>query len=230
MARSLLGGLPKFGRGAFALLLLTAILSAIFADQALGRALLLDPSGVLRGEGVWQPLTANFIFREGDVGLVIGTLAVQWFVGSALEAFWGTKRYVALVVGCGLVGHLAAVAFAPVADAGIPLGGATAMDLAAIVAFGAVFGARPLHVFGTLPISARTMALIVVAISIVAPLGRGAPWPVLIPWLVAMLGALLVTTQPWRALRDSGKLRGGRGRKRKPDHLRVVRAEDDLLN
>jgi membrane associated rhomboid family serine protease len=229
----LLGALPKFRRGAFVLFLLTAILSALLADQPLGRQLVLHPGALFSGEGFWQPITANFVFTEGDVGLIFGTLVVQWFLGSELEGFWGLRKYVTLVVACGIAGYLVSSvlgAFVP-SVAAVPVGGATPMDLAAVAAFGVVMGKRPLRVLAVLPLTARGLAILVLLLWVLSPLARGAPWPVVVPWLVAVAGAILVTTQPWRRMRDSGKLKG-RKKKRK-GHLRVVRSDSKsprLLN
>lgn len=221
--------LPKFRRGAFALFVLTVVLSAILADQPVARHLVLDPGGLFRGEGIWQPLTANFIFPEGEVGLVFGTLVVQWFIGSELEGFWGTRKYVALVLGCGIAGYLVSSVLGSfvAAIAAVPVGGATPMDLAAVAAFGVLYGKRQVRVLAVLPLSARGLAMLVLVISVLSPLARGAPWPVVLPWLVAIAGAVLVTTQPWRRLRDSGKL-GGRKTRRKRAHLRVVRPDPKI--
>jgi membrane associated rhomboid family serine protease len=226
----ILGALPRFRRGAFGLFLVTAVLSAILADQPAGAMLVLQqPGGIFSGEGLWQPLTANFVFTEGGVGLLLGTLVVQWFLGSELEGFWGTRKYVTLLVACGVAGYLASsvlAVFIP-AVAAVPVGGATAMDLAAVAAFGVVMGKRPLRVLAMLPLTARTLAILVLALCLISPLARGAPWPVVIPWLVAIASAVLVTTQPWRRMRDSGKL-GARKKKRKHGHLRVVRADPKI--
>ncbi len=223
--------LPRFHRGAFSLFLVTALLTALLADQPIGKALVLEPGGVLTGQGVWQPFTANFIFPEGRVGFLLGTLAVQWFLAGPLEDFWGTRKYLTLVIGCGLGGYLSAVLLALVVpEAGAVLqGGSTPMDLAAVVAFGAFMGTRPLTVGGVLPLSGRTLAMIIAALSVISPLARGAEWPVIVPGAVSMLIALLVVTQPWRRLRKSGKV-GGRGRKKRAAHLRVIRPDDELLN
>jgi membrane associated rhomboid family serine protease len=223
--------LPKFRRGAFALFIVVVVLSAMLADQPVATHLVLHPGGVFRGEGVWQPLTANFIFIEGDVALVIGTLVVQWFIGSELEGFWGTRKYLAFVVGCGMVGYVvsALLALFVPAVAAVTVGGATPMDLATVAAFGAVYGKRQVRLLAALPLTARSLTALVLAISLVSPLARGEPWPTVIPWLVAIAAALLVTTQPWRHLRDSGKLLGRRS-KRDRAHLRVVRPDRNMLN
>ena len=82
----LLSRLPRFHRGAFGLFLVTVLLTTLVADKPLGDALVLHPGAVLRGEGVWQPITANFIYPDGLAGLVIGTLLVQWLLAGQLEA------------------------------------------------------------------------------------------------------------------------------------------------
>ncbi|MCA9705971.1 MAG: hypothetical protein KDK70_09010 [Myxococcales bacterium] len=232
MARNrLLSALPRFRRGAFALFLITVLLTALLADQPVAQQLVLDPGAVTRGEGLWQPLTANFIFPDGRVDLVLGTLLIQWFLAGALEDYWGTRKYLTLVIGCGVAGYVAAVLLAlgiPAVE-GVVMGGATPMDLAAVVAFGAFMGARPLQLGGVIPLSGRTLAIIVAVLSVVSPLARGAEWPVIIPGVVSMLVALLVVTQPWRRLRKSGKV-GGRRRKQRAAHLRVIRPDDELLN
>ncbi len=223
--------LPPFRRGALALFGITLLLTALLADQPLARLLVLDPAAVARGESLWQPITANFIFPEGRVGLVVGTLLVQWFLAGMLEDFWGTRKYLTLVVGCGLAGYVTTVLLA----LGVPavaneiMGGSTPMDLAAVVAFGAFMGKRPLALGGIIQLSGRTLAIIIALLSVISPLLRGAPWPVVIPGVVAMLTALLVVTQPWRRLRKSGKL-GSRGRRKRAAHLRVIRPDDELLN
>lgn len=232
MARNpLLSRLPRFHRGAFGLFLVTVLLTMMLADQPIAERLLLHPGAVTRGEGVWQPITANFLFPDGRVALVMGTLLVQWFMGGPLEAYWGTRKYLTLVIGCGVAGYVASVllALGVPAVADVVVGGATPMDLAAVVAFGAFMGARPLAVGGLLPLSGRTLAIVIAALSVVSPLARGAPWPVIVPLVTSMVVALLVVTQPWRRLRKSGKVRG-RSRKKQAAHLRVIRPDDELLN
>jgi len=146
----LLSRLPRFHRGAFGLFAVTLGLTMLVADQPLGDALVLHPGGVLGGESVWQPLTANFVFPEGRAGLVLGTLIIQWFIAGHLESFWGTRKYLVLAAGSGLAGYAASVLLA----LGVPqvaetvVGGSSPMDLAAVVGFGALMGTRPLSLAG----------------------------------------------------------------------------------
>lgn len=227
-------GLPKFHRGALAIFLITAAATGIVGDQPLGDALRLHPGALLSGAGIWQPLTANFVFPADSVGFLIGTLFVQWFFGSSLEEFWGTRKYVLLVVGCGTAGYLVHALLSPLLPPVVHCG-STGMDVATLTAFGLVFRKRMLAVMGVMPVKASTLVLILVPAIVLSPLLRGAPWPLAIPSVVAIAGAWLATTQPWR--RGAGGSGGGptrtparkpKANRAKPSHLRVVK--DDLPN
>jgi membrane associated rhomboid family serine protease len=230
-------GLPKFHRGALAIFLITAAATGIVGDQPLGDALRLHPGALLSGAGIWQPLTANFIFPADSVGFLIGTLFVQWFFGSSLEEFWGTRKYVVLIVGCGTAGYLVHALLSPLLPPVVGCG-STGMDVATLTAFGLVFRKRMLAVMGVMPVKASTLVLILVPAIVLSPLLRGAPWPLAIAPVVAIAGAWLATAQPWRrGAGGSGGSGGGPTRtparkpktnRAKPSHLRVVK--DDLPN
>ncbi|HWB82465.1 MAG TPA: rhomboid family intramembrane serine protease [Nannocystaceae bacterium] len=220
--------LPRFHKGALGLFLLTVALTAFISDMPVGELLRIQPGAIFSGGGLWQPITANFVFPGTDIGLLLGTLFAQWFFGSELEGFWGTRRYVTLVLGCGIAGYLVYALLQPVIPGLLPHGGSNAMDAAALTAFAVVFGKRQLNMFGALQMSARTLAAIFLALMIVGPILRGTPWPVVIPWLVASAGAFLVTAQPWRARGDGTTPKRPKS-KGKASHLRVVKGED-LLN
>ncbi len=233
MARNeLLSNLPRFRRGSLVLFAVTAVATALLADQPLGAALRLVPNEVYSGATVWAPLTATFMFPDGGAGLVLGTLIIQWFIGGQLEDFWGTKKYVTLVLGCSVAGYVFStlLGLGVAAVAATPVGGSSGMDLATIAAFGVVFGNRQMSLLGAVTMKARTFAIILAVLGIVSPLARGAPWPVAVPWLVALVTALLVTTQPWRRQRSSGKLGGRKKKSKGRANLRVVGPDDKLLN
>jgi hypothetical protein len=223
--------LPKFGRGSFVIFLVALLLSAILADQPSAKLLVLDPRAFARAEALWAPLSACFIFREGELFGLVGTLVVQWLLGSLLEGFWGTRRYLLFAIGCGLAGYLSIALLGLLLPAvqAVQVAGTTPIDLAAVVAFGVVFGRRQLNILGLLPLSSRGLALLICCVALVSPLARGAPWPKVVPWAVSMLVALLITTQPWRRLASSGKL-GGRGKARRRSHLQVVKPDKSQLN
>lgn len=227
-----LGGLPKFRPGALGLFLLTVAFTAIVGDQPLGDALRLQPGALMSGGGFWQPLTANFVFPFDSVGFILGTLFTQWIFGSQLESFWGTRKYLTLVLGCGIGGFLVYALVSPYIDA-LPHGGSTAMDVATLTAFGIVFGKREMSLFGAVSLKARTIAIILVAINVLGPLARGVAWPLAIPWVVAIAGSWLATAQPWRRggterRSSSSAPRSPQKKRAKASHLKVVK--DDLPN
>lgn len=230
MSNNPFGSLPKFRRGAFTIFLLAAITSAMLGDQPLAHQLVLRPGDVLDGRELWTPLTANFMFPNNELFGLVGTGFFQWFIGSQLEAFWGTKKYVTLVLGAGVAGYIAAVLVGALSStaAGIEVGGSVPMDLAAITAFGFVFANRHVRLLASLPLSVKGFSLLLVGLSLVIPLLRGSPWPAMVPVAVAVAVAAAAVTQPWRRLRDSGKLKGPA--KAKKRHLKVVKPDPKLLN
>ena len=226
---SIIAGLPKFQRGSFWLFVVATAASALIADQPFAADLTLNARFFL-DLALWQPLSAIFVFPEGQLSGLIGTLAIQWFVGSQLEAIWGPRRYLTLVLGAAVLGYLALALLGLAAPGALafPTGGTAPADLAAVVGFGVIFGRQPVHLFGALPISARGLAGLVAALMLLGPLLRG-HWPQAIPAAVAALGALLLAAR-WRSPPTSGKVAARDGRR--PRHLKVVDAgrRDKLLN
>jgi hypothetical protein len=230
--------LPRFRRGAFAVFALTFLVTLLLGDRsALKEALTFVPSEVLAGHDWWAPLTALFRYPEG-LGLLglLWTLAVQWVIGSRLDGFWGTTRYLIMVLVAGVVGYagVLGVAAAVPTMADFAYAGAQPMDMAAIVAFAWVFARERLHL-GSAELSPLLVAGIAGAIVLFFPvltaLIHGTPvagvWPALIPGVLAAVVAT-VFVQPWRQRPKSGKV--GRETRRGPSHLRVVRTPDDMLN
>lgn len=229
--------MPSFRRGAFALFALAFVVTLLLGDRPLASELELRPDELLAGRLWWSPLTALFRHGEGlgSLGLV-WMLIVQGWLGSRLEGFWGTARYLTLALVSGVVGMAAASALALVLPdlRAATLTGSAPIDFAAVVAFGFVFANEPMRVAGR-EISPRTVALvaglIVLGFPLVVALAKGTPfaaaWPSVLPSLFAGLVALLFV-QPWRSRPTSGKVE--RAKHRGPPHLRVVRNADDMLN
>jgi membrane associated rhomboid family serine protease len=228
--------LPRFRRGAFALFALVFLVTMLLGDRAsLADALTLEPGAVLGGRRWWTPLTTMFRYPEGlgMLGLV-WTLLIQWGIGSRLEGFWGTARYLAMVLVAALLGYAGALALALVVPAvqAVGLAGAAPIDAAAVTAFGFVF-ARERMKIGSRELSPVLLAGITGALVVGFPMlaavvaGRpaGEAWPTLIPALLAALVAVGFV-QPWRRRENSGKV----GRAPKRNHLRVVRTPEDMLN
>ncbi len=226
---SIIAGLPKFQRGGFWLFVVAAAASALIADQPLAADLTLNHR-FFSDLALWQPFSAIFVFPEGHLGGLIGTLAIQWFVGSHLEGIWGLRRYLALVLGAAVVGYLALALLSLAVPGALmyPTGGTGPADLAAVIGFGVLFGRQQVQLFGALPISSRGLAALVAALMLLSPLLRG-NWPQAVPAAIAALFALLLASR-WRSPPTSGKVAAGGARR--PRHLKVVDAgrRDKLLN
>jgi hypothetical protein len=227
--------LPRFRAGAFALFALTFLVSMLLGDRgAVAEALTLEPGLVLDGREWWTPLTTSFRFPEGLGLLGLWTLLIQWVMGSRLEGFWGTTRYVVMVMVAALVGYAATLglAIAVPTAATLSFAGAGPIDVAAAVAFAIVF-ARETMTLGSTQVSptlvgglAASLALVFpLIVSVVTGTAAAQAWPTLIPGAVAGLVAI-VFVQPWRKRENSGKV----GRSEQRAHLRVVRTPDDMLN
>lgn len=228
--------LPRFRAGAFGLFALTFLVSMLLGDRgATADALTLEPALVLDGREWWTPLTTIVRYPEG-LGLLglLWTLLIQWLLGSRLEEFWGTTRYLIMVLVAAALGYAATLALAIIVPEAksLSFAGAAPLDVAAAVAVAFVFARQPLALgsdrIPPLPTAGIAGALALVFPLIVA-LVAGAPaaqaWPTLIPGLVAGLVAT-VFVQPWRKRENSGKV----GRSEQRAHLRVVRTPDDMLN
>lgn len=232
MPSSPFSALPRFGRGSFWLFVVVAAASAFVSDLPVARLLHLG-SPFASELALWQPLTAPFLFPEGQLGGLVGTGLLQWFVGSPVEARLGTARYLGLVLGCAALGYLALglVGLAVPAALAHPLGGSLPVDLAALAAFGLLFAREPVSVFGVLPVTARGFAGVAAALLVLGPLLRDG-WPAAVPGLVAGLAALLVVRR-WRKAPPSGKVAprgGGKAPGKRPRHLRIVDGREQYLN
>jgi hypothetical protein len=225
--------LPRFRRGAFALFALCFSLTMLLGDRV-GLPLSLRPSVLLDGREWWTPVTALLREPEG-LGMLalLWTLLVQWVIGSRLEGFWGSLRYLIMVSVAGLVGHAAAIGLAaalPAASA-LMISGSGPLDTAAVVAFAWVFAHEDFQL-GSRSVPTLRVAAVLAPITIGFPMlvavVAGSPvataWPALVPGIVAAVVATLFV-QPWRTREKSGKV----AREQQP-HLRVVRSVDDLLN
>jgi membrane associated rhomboid family serine protease len=233
--------LPRFRRGAFGLFALTFVVTMLLGDRAtLADALTLEPGQVLAGHEWWTPLTSLFRYPEG-LGLLglLWTLVIQWVLGSRLEGFWGTTRYLVMVMVAGLLGYASSLGLALVVPgaASMSFAGAAPIDVAAAVAFTLVFAREQLQ-FGSVRVSpvwlgtiAASLALgfpMITAVFSPAATPAAQAWPSLVPGAVAGLVAV-VFVQPWRKRDNSGKVGRSKG-KSAASHLRVVRTPEDMLN
>jgi membrane associated rhomboid family serine protease len=182
--------------------------------------------GVLRGE-LWQPVSSLFV--HVDFLSFAFNLIGLWFVGATIERALGTRRFLTLFFGAGILSNVVMVAVAVLLGAPQLFPGCGNAVLALFVAFGTIYDRQPARVLGGLVVQARVLAMILVGFAVLADLSRGA-WAMLAGDLVAILmGYTLAGGRGeslkrgwtgWRAKRVRRRyqiLEGGRGaNERKP--------------
>lgn len=134
---------------------------------------------------IWQPLTSLFV--HFDLISFIFNLIGIWFVGATLEQTQGTRRFLALFLGAGVLANLAIIGISRLRPfhAGDVFAGSSEAILALFVATGRIFGRAPTQVLGGLVLQARTLAAIFVGFFAFMALVRG-------DW--AQLGGTIVAT------------------------------------
>ena len=154
------GRLP---RGALVLLCVQLGLFLLYAfgdgPAWVKRTLVQSADQVLRDHRVWQPLSALWLHVEGQTQALLFNMLVLWVFGSALERWWGTRRFLVFWITCGVAGLLAAlvvgVAFPKQLIAG---SGGSAMGM--VLAFALLFPNHLAFFYGVLPLRAKWTAVI----------------------------------------------------------------------
>lgn len=151
-----------------------AIRAAMLEHLAVGESFRREP---------WQALTSMFV--HFDVLSFALNLVGLWFVGAFIERTQGTRRFLKLFFGAGILANVAIGLVASVFGARGVYAGTSMAVLALFVAFARIYGPAPTQVFGGLSMKAHHLAMIFVAWAIVADLLRRD--------LASLAGTLVVT-------------------------------------
>jgi membrane associated rhomboid family serine protease len=131
----------------------------------------------------WQPVTAMFVHFD-PLSFILNLVGL-WFVGAFIERTQGTRRFLTLFFGAGILANVAIGLVASVVGARGVYAGTSAAILALFVAFARIYGRAPTQVLGSLYLKANHLAIIFVAWAIVADLLRRD--------LASLAGTLVVT-------------------------------------
>jgi membrane associated rhomboid family serine protease len=118
----------------------------------------------------WQPVTSLFVHLD-PLSLLFNIIGL-WFVGAFIERTQGTRRFLTLFFGAGILGNVAIGLLAGVLGARSVYAGTSAAVLALFVAFGRIYGRAPTQVLGSLYLKAHHLAMIFVGWALVADLLR----------------------------------------------------------
>jgi membrane associated rhomboid family serine protease len=141
---------------------------------AVGESMLHEP---------WQPLTAMFVHFD-PLSFILNLVGL-WFVGAFIERTQGTRRFLTLFFGAGVLANVAIGLVASVYGARGVYAGTSSAVLALFVAFARIYGPAPTQVLGTLYLKAHHLAMIFVGWAIIADLLRRD--------LASLAGTLVVT-------------------------------------
>jgi membrane associated rhomboid family serine protease len=121
--------------------------------------LVLIPGLVLERGAIWELLTYAFVASD-PLGVIFGALVV-WSIGSALEASWGPKRLLWVVLGCTVLAAVLTVLTAlPVSNIrSIRYSGAWVMGTIIWVGYGLSYGRGRTNFWG-IPVTGNVFALI----------------------------------------------------------------------
>jgi membrane associated rhomboid family serine protease len=215
------------------LVLLTAITSLFVIDAALGHPafvrdhLALHPRRAL-GREPWQLLTTAFVHLR--FGALFSTGVTLWFFGSPVEHRLGRARLFGLLALGTLAGSLASALLALRWSPEVVLTGAGPASLAALAAFGVLYGPTPVALFGVQQLKASSVALVFIGITVAMYLMNAELLPLAGALAGAATGALFALTtrtgdlwsalrvrrqrfQRWRLRRRYKVLPGGRDRR-----------------
>jgi membrane associated rhomboid family serine protease len=141
---------------------------------AVGESMLHEP---------WQPITAMFVHFD-PLSFILNLVGL-WFVGAFIERTQGTRRFLTLFFGAGILANVAIGLVASVYGARGVYAGTSSAVLALFVAFARIYGPAPTQVLGTLYLKAHHLAMIFVGWAIIADLLRRD--------LASLAGTLVVT-------------------------------------
>lgn len=230
------------------LLILMGVLVVVYVLQLLflrGGAgfitdLYLSPQAVFEDGWVWQPFTYMWLHRPDGVFHLLFNLLWLWIFGTALNEWWGDRRFVIAYGIFGVCGAILTllVSLLSLAPAFEPLLGgfwfkqhlgASGAVMGVTVAWGLVFAHRKMHFLLLGEMSGKTFVLLIVAIELLVALSFD---PVSsTSHFGGMLGALVLVKGYWRPSKWTSVIRTVQLKRRKrkiESELRVLRGGQDF--
>jgi membrane associated rhomboid family serine protease len=215
------GGHVPASVGVLLALMLAASVWGWLSPRVLG-AVALMPIAILRGE-VWRLVTWPF-FQDDPFTLLFAGL-ILWQLGQQLSYVWSERKFVARFFWYTIGAAGGATLLALVWDSATVIHhvGVWPVAIALIVAWAMIFPDRQVNIWGVLPLTGRTLAMLVAFATLLYAIARG--FAAFTPHLVAIgiawvqargLGGRRIRTQArqWWA---------ERGLRRRTKHLKVVR-------
>jgi len=147
-----------------AVFLLELVIRNVGGDGALEAVfdwMALDPRDVFTKLQVWQLVTYMFLHSPYDVLHLAFNMLILWMLGGDVERLWGTRRFVRYYLITGVGAGIANCAFLQPQTIG-----ASGAIFGVIIAFAMLFPTRTILLMLVFPVTARQLAVILVAIEL----------------------------------------------------------------
>jgi len=132
---------------------------------SMARYLGVVPFAVVRG-WIWQPFTYMFLHSPTEILHLGFNMLMLWMFGTELERHWGSRAFLRYYLVCGVGAGIFATALGLLwGDPSIPVIGASGAIFGLFIAYGIVFAERTILFMLIFPMKAKTMALIMFAIT-----------------------------------------------------------------
>jgi membrane associated rhomboid family serine protease len=132
--------------------------SPMAVDQLFG----LSPRLVVTKFFLWQPLT--YMFLHFDILHLFFNMLMTWFLGNAMEAVWGSKKFVKYYIVCGLGGAAFSAIFT---FNGPPVIGASAAVFGLYLAYAMVFPDSYVFIYFLFPVKAKYLVTFLAALQLI---------------------------------------------------------------
>jgi membrane associated rhomboid family serine protease len=115
----------------------------------------------------WQLVT--YLFMHGGFWHLFLNMFALWMFGMELENIWGSKKFLAYYLMCGIGAGLATILLTPLFTAvQLPTIGASGSVYGILVAFGMLFPNREIYLYFLLPIKAKYFIIIYMIIELLS--------------------------------------------------------------
>ncbi len=114
----------------------------------------------------WQLIT--YMFIHGDFTHLFFNMFALWMFGMELENLWGAKRFLIYYTICGLGAAVANLLIAPIFSTVGPTVGASGSVYGILIAFGYLFPNRHIYIYFLIPIKAKYLVILYMALEIFA--------------------------------------------------------------
>lgn len=215
------GGRVPASVGLLLALMLVASVWGWTTQGVLG-AVALMPIAILRGE-VWRLVTWPF-FQDDPFTLLFAGL-ILWQLGQQLSYAWSERRFVTRFLGYTLGASVGATLLALVWDnaSAIAHVGVWPPTMALVVAWAMLYPERQVNIWGVLPLTGRTLAMLVAFATLLYAIARG--FAAFTPHLIAIAMAWVQARGfgGWRLRQQARRWWTERETRRRAKHLKVVR-------